>query len=235
MPFLIPDKDDPRFNKLLDYFDQLSTLYQEQNTILHGGHEDDIQKLRDNIDELVFDLHDLYPLERQLVRDMVEYEIGFFHWSKRKQRTLNDAKSGPVRRPSTQMLVEYAETFTEAATSVLSDQDQTLNAIVYQDSAPLNVIAFELVDMPDAKNVLWSEESKTLRDLLYKLDRLLLEQHTSTLYSRRFVRIFDGPRFYLVRPSERRFWIRSQALADADSFIAEILVYSKEAAMEAFH
>ena len=35
------------------------------------------------------------------------------------------------------------------------------------------------------------------------------------------------PRLYMVRPGERRFWTRSQARSDADSFIVEMLNNSR--------
>ena len=67
----------------------------------------------------------------------------------------------------------------------------------------------------------------TLRRTLQRLDKLLLEQRASTLYMRRHGRIYDGPWLYFVRPSECRFWTQSQARADADSFILELLDNSR--------
>ena len=133
------------------------------------------------------------------------------------------------------MLKEYAQEFIEVTTSLLHYQNQTLNARVYQDHAPLNVVEFELVNMADARDVRFVDKSKELHDLLYKLDRRLWERQASTLYTRRHVRIYDGPRFYVVRPGERRLWTRSQAYADAGSFVAEILSRSKRAAAGAVH
>lgn len=227
MPLLIPDQQDPRFQQVLYYFDQIVSLYQEKNMVLGGSREEVIQQLRNAIDVLIFDLYDLSSIERQFVQDMVEYGIGFFQWAKRKQRKLNDAKANPIKRPAIQMLVRYAEAFIETVADLLRYQNQTLNAIVYQDGAPLNVVEFELVSVAEAKKVRTIEESKTLRDLLRKLDRVLLEQHTPTLYQRHHVRIYDGLNFYVARPAERRFWTTSQARIDADSFLGEMLARSK--------
>ncbi len=159
--------------------------------------------------------------------DMVQYEIEFFKWAKRDTRSFNDSKSHPVRHPDSIMFVEYAQTFTETVTTLLRYQAQTLNAVVYQDGAPLSVVGFELVSLADAKEVQVIDSSLSLRDILRKLDRLLLEQHTPALYMRRHVRIYEAGWLYLVRPSERRFWTHSQARADADSFIAESLNRSR--------
>ncbi|MGH2498055.1 MAG: HsdM family class I SAM-dependent methyltransferase [Ktedonobacteraceae bacterium] len=235
MPLIIPDKDDPRLKEALTLFEEIVLLYQKRDEPLGGRYDKDIEKAKERIDELVFDIYDVVPMEQQLIKDMVDYEIKFFEWSKRKKRHINDEKARPVRPPETSMLKEYAQEFIEVTTSLLRYQNQTLNARVYQDGAPLSVIEFELVQTADAQAVRFISESKELHDLLYRLDRRLWERQASTLYVRRHVRIYDGPRFYVVRPSERRLWTRSQAYADADSFIAEVLSRSKRAAAGAVH
>ena len=230
MPLIIPDKDDPRLKEALTLFEEIELLYQKRDEPLGGGYDADIEKAKNRINELVFDIYDVVPIEQLLVKDMVDYEIKFFEWSKRKKRHINDEKARPIRPPEASMLKEYAQAFIEVATSCLHYQNQTLNARVYQDGAPLSVAEFELVQTADAQAVRFISESKELHDLLCKLDRRLWERQASTLYTRRHVRIYDGPRFYVVRPSERRLWTRSQAYADAGSFVAEILSRSKRAA-----
>src|SRR5436305_7493727 len=216
-------------------FEEIMLLYQKRDEPLGGGYDADIEKAKERIDELVFDIYDVVPMEQQLVKDMVDYEIKFFEWSKRKKRSMDDEKARPVRPPEASMLKEYAQAFIDIATSCLHYQNQTLNARVYQDGEPLSVVEFELVQTADAQAVRFISESKELHDLLYRLDRRLWERQASTLYTRRHVRIYDGPRFYVVRPSERRLWTRSQAYADAGNFVAEILSRSKRAAAGAVH
>lgn len=235
MPLIIPDKDDPRLQEALTLFEEIVLLYQKRDEPLGGRYDEDIERAKERIDELVFDIYDVVLMEQQLVKDMVDYGIGFFEWSKRKTRRTNDAKARPVQPPEASMLKEYAQEFIEVATSLLHHQNQTLNARVYQDGAPLSVVEFELVQTTDTQAVRFEGESKELHDLLHRLDRLLLERQASTLYVRRHVRIYDGPRFYVVRPSERRLWTRSQAHTDAGSFVAEVLSRSKRAAAGAVH
>ncbi len=235
MPFVLPDKDDPRLKEALTLFEEIVLLYQKRDGLFGGKYDEDIEKAKERIDELVFDIYDVVPMEQQLVKDMVKYEIKFFEWSKRKTRRTNDEKAWPIRSPEASMLEEYAQEFIEVTTSLLHYQNQTLNARVYQDGTPLSVVEFELVQTDNAQAVRFINESKELHDLLYRLDRRLWERQASTLYVRRHIRIYDGQRFYVIRPSERRLWTRSQAYADADSFIAEILSRSKRAAAGAVH
>lgn len=235
MPLIVPDKDDPRLKEALTLFEEIVLLYQKRDTLLGGRYDEDIEKAKARIDELVFDIYDIVPMEQQLVKDMVDYEIEFFEWSTRKKRHIHEKEARPVRPPEASMLKAYAQEFIEVATSLLRYQNQTLNASVYQDGEPLSVVEFELVPAAEARAVHSISGSKELHGLLYKLDRRLCERQASTLYTRRHVRIYEGPRFYVVRPSERRLWTRSQAYADAGSFVAEILSRSKKAAAGAVH
>jgi len=223
MPFLVPALDDSRFLSILEHFDGISDLYQMHDPMSPRALESSIREHEQAIDELIFELFEFTSTERQLVYDLIEYEISYFYWAKQKQRS---PISRATQRPDRQMLQNYAKAFIETATALLHYQGQTLDAQVYQDGAPLTVIGFELTSFQDEPRIEIVENSQQLRYTLHQLDRQLLEQQAPALYTRRYVRIYDGPRVYLVRPSERRYWTRSQARADADSFIMEVLASS---------
>ncbi len=221
MPFLIPEQDDPRLAHILDHFEQIVTLLQRKGMLADPSTGVAIEGHEGAIAELVFDLYDLTPAERQLVHDMADYGIDYFYWSKRKQRRADGTRA--VRPPDAEMLIAYAHTFVETVTTLLRYQGQTLRTRVYLDGAPLSVVAFELISLSDACETRVTESTDELKAVLRDLDGRLLEQHTPALYMRRHVRLYDGNRLYLVRPSEQRFWTRSQALADADSAVLEWL------------
>ena len=231
MPFLIPDKDNPTLQKVLQYVDDIISLYRQHD----ASPIKEINKLVENyesrIADLIFDLYELTEAERQQVRDVLHYEVEFFNWSTRRDRERRTVDAVKPLDTEQQILVAYAETFIDTAKMLLGDRNQTLNATVYQDSTPLSAVEFKLSALVDSEPVRIKKQSKEVEDILQDLDHRLLEQHTSTLYSRRQVRIFDGPYLYMIRPSEQRFWTRSQALADADNFIMELLIRSKRVAM----
>ncbi|MCB0106955.1 MAG: hypothetical protein KDE53_13635, partial [Caldilineaceae bacterium] len=107
-------------------------------------------------------------------------------------------------------------------TSLLQVKNKTLNATVYQNGAPLTAVSFDIVDLDKAQPVQVITHSDAMRHKLHELDRQLLAQKTPSMYVRRHVRIYDGNQVSLVRPSEQRFWTQSQALVDADEFLAEL-------------
>ena len=121
------------------------------------------------------------------------------------------------------MFEAYAEIFTRTATSLLRIKNQTLNATVYENGAPLTVVSFDLVNLDEAQPVQVLTESDAMRKKLRGLDELILDKRTPSMYMRRHIRIYDGKQVSLVRPSEQRFWTQSQARADADAFLAELL------------
>jgi len=227
MPFLIPHEDDPRFQEVVKHVDDIIALLNEQENTTLTTVESLIKDHEIAIASLIFDVYDLTGADRQLVKDVVDYEIAYFCWMKRKYRKLNDAKAKAVRPPDVHMLRAYSEVFVESARTLLQYQDQTLNAVIFRDGLPLSAVGFELVSTSKAQGVQLVEGTLTLRRTLQRLDKLLLEQRASTLYMRRHVRIYDGPWLYFVRPSECRFWTQSQARADADSFILELLDNSR--------
>ena len=225
MPFIVPDAHDPRLSRVVEHFDAIVGLYQNPSYLDKSQWQSRITNHGSALAELVFDIYDLTPLERQLVRDTVDYGIGFFYWSKHKHRQPNSAPS--VQAPTLDILSTYAETFIKAATELLHYRGMTVNAVVHHDGQPLSIVGFHLVQLADHQPTHIVESSGELRRKLHDLDTMLLQQHTDSLYTRRHVRIYDGSRIDFVRPSERRFWSQSQAQADADGVIADIIRQSR--------
>jgi len=221
MPFLIPDKNDTRLKRILHHLDEIEKLLNNDEFVFNSKCEETIQEHKKAINELVFEIYGLHPVDQQLIRDTLEYGIEFFNWSKRQNRKPQGAK--PVKPPDRNMLEAYANIFTRTATSLLQIKNQTLNATVYENGAPLTVVSFDLVSLDEERPVQILTSSGAMRTKLRELNELILERKTPSLYMRRHVRIYDGKQISLVRPSEQRFWTQSQARVDADAFLAELL------------
>jgi hypothetical protein len=220
MPFLIPSSDDARLQEVLQHLDEIKSLQDKAESLFDSRDERDLEARKQAIDALVYEIYGLHPVEQQLVEDTLTYGIGFFNWAKRKTRQPQAAV--PVKAPDIPMLKSYAEVFIQVATSLLQVKGQTLNATIYKNGAPLTILSFDLIDLQEAQPVQIVAETGAMRTRLYKLDRLVLHEHTPSFYTRRHVRIYDGKEMSIVRPSERRFWSQSQARVDADAFLAEL-------------
>ena len=220
MPFLIPSEDDARLQEVLRHLDEIGSLLSSDEVLLDSRHRLTFDAHKQAINALVFDIYGLHPVERQLVADTLTYGIEFFNWAKRRTRKPQGAT--PVKRPEASMLKSYAGVFVRVATSLLQVRDQTINATVYEDGAPLTVLSFDLVSLDEAQPVQVVTESGAMRAKLGELNDLALRKNTPSFYARRHVRIYDGKQMSIIRPSERRFWTQSQARVDADAFLAEL-------------
>ena len=221
MPFLIPARDDARLQEVLHHFDEIESLLDKDNALFDSEHKSNLDIHKRAINDLVFDIYGLHPVERQLVEDTLTYGIGFFNWAKRKTRKPRGAT--PVKRPDIPMLKAYAKIFVQVATSLLQVKRQTLQATVYKNGAPLTALSFDLVNLDAARPVQVMTQTGAMREKLRELNDLALRENTPSFYTRRHVRIYDGKQVSIIRPSERRFWSRSQARVDADAFLVELL------------
>ncbi len=71
--------------------------------------------------------------------------------------------------------------------------------------------------------VIQVEDKKVRRELNDLQERLKQPSSSQWLYFTRCLRKYEGSRTYIFKPRERLYWLKSQALADADEFIAEKL------------
>jgi hypothetical protein len=206
---------------VLYHFEHIESLLDKDGVFSNWQRKADFNTHTRAIDDLVFDIYDLHPVERQLVADTLQYGIEFFNWAKRKTRRPRAVAA--VKRPDVSMLEAYAKVFVQAATSFLRVRDQTLVATIYKNGAPLTVLSFDLVTLDDARPVRVVTQTGAMREKLRELNDLALRENTPSFYTRRHVRIYDGNQVSIIRPSERRFWSESRARVDADAFLAELL------------
>ena len=93
---------------------------------------------------------------------------------------------------------------------VLAGDDSGLVAIEIAAGDKLVNIA-----VPDAS----SAQAKIMRDVRSHL----VEERAQWLYFDRNLRVYDGPRTYLLKPFQRLHWTETQAMADARDIIADSL------------
>lgn len=60
-------------------------------------------------------------------------------------------------------------------------------------------------------------------DLVPFLDELLHRQHGSRLFINRILRIYEQNVIFMVKPNQKRYWLRSIALRDADETLVDLL------------
>jgi len=228
LPVCVPEQDDPRFQQLLKHFDDISSLLRQADHLQSSVNQSKIEELEAAVEKLVFELYGLAPHEQQLVNDMVKYGMGFFYWSKHPKRKYGTVPA--VQPPTSDMMQQYADTFSSVVTALLKYRDLAVSSTLYRSSRgqPLNVVSFEIVGLADRRPTLARDGSKQLQNRLDELNRVLAPQGGQSIYTRRHIRIYDGNHIDFVRPNEQRFWTKSQALADANAVIADLLRRSRD-------
>jgi hypothetical protein len=66
-------------------------------------------------------------------------------------------------------------------------------------------------------------DNETRRELIGLQGKLTKTTRSQWMYFTRCLRIYEGRRTYIFKPRQRLYWLKSQALAEADEFIAEKL------------
>jgi hypothetical protein len=90
--------------------------------------------------------------------------------------------------------------------------------------APLRVVRFKI--MPNSSNGrpnVLVEKAADLSSVLREVARSLDEQIAFGIHTRRHLRVYSGDAFYILKPSQRRFWTRSAGLTDGDSVLKDLL------------
>lgn len=74
-----------------------------------------------------------------------------------------------------------------------------------------------------AADTVTTDQAPAIHETLKAIDANTYQKYSESLYFRKFVRFFTGDCVYILKPNQKRFWSRAQALNDADEIIAEVL------------
>lgn len=147
------------------------------------------------------------------------------------RRHLADGKVGEIAvgPPTSQQLMEYAATLRDGLDAYLDRGRQFQHAltVVHEQRAGMIQIAFEPsraphVPLVEAAGSVVGRKLRTTRD---RIDR----EHGQWLYFDRNLAICLDGKVFLCKPMQRVWWTRSQALADADRIIADLVTAGAQA------
>jgi hypothetical protein len=117
--------------------------------------------------------------------------------------------------PSEYQLKEYAEQLRSLVDGFARKKHHI--SIYYGREAILATV--ELTRESQTVPVSVSERETAARNLLDASG----EKHSQWVYVQRSIRIFDGPRVHIIKPSRLLDWTRTQAILDAGDLISEVL------------
>lgn len=189
-------------------FDQIVAL--QKNTLINHP---EIKKTEQYIFDEFAKQFSLTPKDIALIEDTMQYSLGLFkdgHNSVGFKRTL---------------LAEnkyYAQMLCSDINSFLHSSKTKVCATIFDISTndPLNLVVLHF--QANEKEVKINNIAE-LRNQLQELDRYTIQKKAHSIYVQKHIRYYNNDTIYLIKPNQRRFWTRTQAMEDASSLIAEII------------
>ena len=168
------------------------------------------------IDEKIFDLFEIPEDIRLLVADFVQVRLLLDRPAAFEQ---------VIREPNEQELLDYARELRDELDSFVGDGTHHGIHITYSSDIIECIIDVVETDTPvtlDSSSV--RSGNLTSSHILSELSKSLREQVSQWIYVQRGLRLFDGPRIHLYKPSRLIDWTRTQAMNDAGDILGEVLV-----------
>jgi hypothetical protein len=161
-------------------------------------------KLRQKLDQAVFDLYGFSETERSMVIDTVTHTLDLKIFRESSQA---------ITKPEKEDLVSYVQHFS----SVMGRSDSASGIIYDIPGSPLQVVRVNM----KKKSHLAVEAKKDLYMLLDEIATDLPPSSASKLFPLNFRKIDAGEEIFILKPSQRRHWTIAAAQNDAQRFMAD--------------
>ncbi|MBF0577165.1 class I SAM-dependent DNA methyltransferase [Dysgonomonas sp. GY617] len=202
LPFSFKDDDMYHLSEILDKYLSLDIF--EQNN------QKDI--FENEIDDFIFSLCHISQKEKFLISDAFEYSFSML---------IEGVKSKAFHRVLSDENRSYAKILHQELNNFFSETSHKINLTIYdvQRHNPLNLVVLHFCNTEKPIDV---NQTKELSSLLKELDKYSIQEKGKNLYIQKQFRYYDRDKIYLIKPNQKRFWTRSQAIDDAHSLIVEI-------------
>jgi hypothetical protein len=150
--------------------------------------------------------------EQVLIQDTLKFSLDLFEQSENSvgfKHTLRDENEA------------YAQMLRQELTDFYSETNHKINITIYdiQRFSPLNLVVLQFSDTEKPVEVKAGAE---ITPLLKELNKYSIQEKGKNIYVQKQFRYYDKDTIYLIKPNQKRFWTRSQAMDDAMSLIIEI-------------
>ncbi|MDQ2885967.1 MAG: N-6 DNA methylase [Chloroflexota bacterium] len=195
--------------------DLLSKMSNEQRDLVENEVKSFHEHARSRIDEKIFDLFAIPEDIRLLVTDFVRVRLLLDRPTAFKQ---------VIREPREQDLLDYARELRNELDGFVGEGTHHSISITYSSDLIECIIDVVNTDTPIAlKSSSVKPGDVTSSRILSELSESLKEQVSQWIYVQRGLRLFDGSRIHLYKPSRLIDWTRTQAMNDAGDILGEVL------------
>ncbi len=192
----------------------LSTIDSLFEEIKHETNKDRIKLVQGKIDNVISDILKLSKKDLVLIEDCLNYQLNLFD---------KGVDSIGLLRSTLSENKAYANIVSDELNNFLASSKMVTNSCIYDISLndPLNMV---VLSFEDKNNHIETKSFESLRSKLKEIDKYLLQQKAGqSIFVQKQIRHYDTNKIFLIKPNQKRFWTRAQALEDATSIIEEIL------------
>ena len=191
-------------------------LYSRISREIRGADDFNRPDLVEELNALTFESLKLSARARAAVYDLVHVRLGLI------QGKTEAASVGPPSRDDLEayarMLRDELDAFVGHSTSSRHTVD-----VMFDGRSGLIAVNFGPAVL-DQQPVRIMEAGDRAAGQLAEARSRLLERRSQWLYFNRNLRVYDGPRTYILKPLQRLHWTRTQAIRDAGEIIADSLL-----------
>jgi hypothetical protein len=238
MPISFPENEELR-KRLVTIVGQLQTLDVGDDNFPLGSAQAlaQLPELERQLDDAVFDLHQLSTGERDLIREMCNMGLDLFYRKENSEalrtvvRPEQDAGTITDLMQADDGLSSYLRTFLKIWNVELgSDSEFHWRVLSPPSGAPLIAVSFTAHYKNDPVSMLGTDDTKAWREVLATIDRVSLNRiNRSRIFIDSFFRYVTDTEILFIKRNERRFWSRTAAREDAESALT-FLMNSQSAA-----
>jgi hypothetical protein len=177
---------------------------------------DNFKSLLDHLNKAVYDLLGITKYEQFLINDFLQTRMKLNEGAIAKEAVKPAIKSE---------MMAYATIIKNELDSFLNEADRHRIKVYYSDESTIIKIS-HLKNLSAGQPEIIKVDVQTQAEFA-KLAKQLPKEQGQWIYFNRglrsFNRSFDGRTTYIFKPRERLYWLKSQALVDANEFIADKL------------
>lgn len=227
-------------NQIVEVVGKLQSLNPVQRDLLHPSGltrrqiEEQYRRLEQDLDELIFDLYDLMPSERDLILDMTQVGLELFYRKGRSnavqrvqfRSSKHDGISDLTETEGRQGLEGYLHTFLSIWNTELEAIGTKFHwRILRPNDIPMLAVVFTIQENTDQlEDGIIVEDTHEWYRLLDSLEYTLREPITTHVYVDGMVRAVTDTNVVIIKRDELRLWTRSQAREDADATLMQTMM-----------
>ena len=178
----------------------------------------DTISIENEIDEIIYKTLNLSPREQYLIEDVFNYSIDLFQEGENSKALL------PVNYNGNE-LKEYLKIICEDINEHYEFSDTRVWASIWEmpSNIPMQLVAIHFTNEHEAGDIFTFQYTEELNKLIRAIDKYSYKKYAVSVYFRKVIKYYKGDLIYIIKPNQKKFWSRSQAMQDSNSILLEII------------